>query len=78
MMAGGCGLGLSQLARRYSGAIVGLRGASHERHRRTAVGVRGFPGACVGDFNASVFFMGGGDGGGRVASGVAFLAMRRF
>lgn len=89
-IAGGGGLGLSQLARRYSGAIVGLRGASHERRRRTAVGVCGFSGACVGDSDAPGFFtgggdgdapgffMGGGDGGGREASSVAFLAVRRF
>jgi hypothetical protein len=82
-MAGGGGLGLSQLTRRYSGAIVGLRGASHERRRRTPVGGCssgfgfGFGAACVGA--AAGFFMaGGGDGGREEASSVVFLAVRRF
>jgi hypothetical protein len=65
-MAGGGGLGLSQLTRRYSGVIVGLRGASHDRRRRTAVcgccGF-GFTGASVGDGASAGFFVAGGGGG---------------
>ena len=75
-MAGGGGLGLSQLTRRYSGAIVGLRGASHERRRRTPDGGCGFGfgfgGACFvgGGASAGFFVMGGGGhgGGGEAAS----------
>lgn len=84
-MAGGGGRGLSQLALRYSGAIVGLRGASHDRRRRTPVVDAdgcgcGFAGTTTTGANgaaAGFFFSGGGGGGGGDASGVAFLAVRR-
>jgi hypothetical protein len=76
MMAGGGGRGLSQLERRCSGAIVGLRGASQERRRRTVTavvisccGILGFTGdegageADEGCWAAAAFFLGGEDGG---------------
>uniref|UniRef100_A0A0A8XNJ6 Uncharacterized protein n=1 Tax=Arundo donax TaxID=35708 RepID=A0A0A8XNJ6_ARUDO len=82
-MAGGEGRGLSQLARRCSGAIVGLRGASQERRRRTAVGCcgscTGFTGEGEGECGAAAFFLGGEDGAGAGAKAcVVFLAVRRF
>ena len=77
MMAGGGGRGLSQLERRCSGAIVGLRGASQERRRRTVTAVVviscciiGFTGeAGAGEAAevcwawAAAFFLGGEDDG---------------
>ena len=78
MMAGGGGRGLSQLERRCSGAIVGLRGASQERRRRTVTavvvisccGIIGFTGdEGAGEAEgccwaaAAAFFLGGEDGG---------------
>lgn len=85
-MAGGVGRGLSQLARRCSGAIVGLRGASQERRRRTGVGAGCICccGGCPcdeGEYVATGTFClngGGGDGGVQTTGGAAFLAVRRF
>lgn len=90
MMAGGGARGLSQLERRCSGAIVGLRGASQERRRRTAVVIScctvGFVGEAAGEAEgcwAAAFFLGddedgGGGGAWEARAAGAFLAVRRF
>ena len=83
-MAGGGGRGLSQLERRCSGAIVGLRSASQDRRRRTAAGgcclgcCAGFTGEDSGDGGVTFFLVGEGGCVGAEACAALFLAVRRF